>query len=132
MERILTRLAIALTAFLTAAVVVIVAVAFLCFAFYLSLVDHLSPPIAALLTAGGALLLAVVIVLLGRGLSALMRGRKRGDGWAGIFGGVIGEELAARAAGHPRSTLLASLLSGFALGASPELRHLLRDLFVRS
>jgi hypothetical protein len=133
MERILTRLAIAIAALLTATVVVIIAIGFLGFAVYLALLEHLSPPSAALVTAGVALLLAGLIILLGRAIGALVRRRARrsgSGGWAGALGSLLGEEFAARAAAHPHSTVVASLLSGFAVGASPDLRHLLRDLFV--
>ncbi len=132
MEQFLTRLAIAVASFLTATFVVIIAAGFLCFAAYLALLDHFSAPAAALVTAGSALFLALLVILVGRAIAALIRSRaRRSGGWAGELGGVLGAAFAARAAAHPHSTLIASLLSGFALGASPDLRHVLRDLFAR-
>jgi hypothetical protein len=134
MERMFIRLAITIAALLTAALVVIVALGFLGLACYLALLEHLTPPMAALATAGAALLLAAVIVLIGRAIGVLVKPRARrgrGGGLASELGTLLGAEFSTRLAEHPYQTLIASLLSGFALGASPDLRRLLRDLFLK-
>jgi hypothetical protein len=135
MERIFIRLAITIAALLTAAFVVVIALGFLGLACYLALLERLTPPMAALATAGAALLLAVLIFLIGRAIGALVKPRAArrgaGGGLAGELGTFLGAEFGTRLTARPYQTLIALLVSGFALGASPNLRRLLRDFFFK-
>jgi hypothetical protein len=128
----LMRLGGILLAFAAAASAVIIAIAFGCLASYLALLAYLNAPLAALATAAIALLAALLLILIARSIIARVTHpkRRRGD-WAIELGSLIGAEFAARAANHPGSTIFASLASGFALGASPELRQMLRDLLAK-
>lgn len=125
----LMKLGAMVIAFAAAASAVVIAIAFGCLACYFGLLAYLSAPLAALTTAAAALLVALLLILCCRLIIARIAHPKRRRGsWAVELGSLIGEEFAARAAAHPGSTILASLVSGFALGASPELRQMLRDL----
>jgi hypothetical protein len=130
MERLGLRIAIRVGAFLAAVIMVVCGLGFLCFAAYLALLDRVSPPIAALIAAGAAFLLAAVIILLGRALIVMIRQRQRRDAdrLADSFREILGDELISLATENPHATVLTSLFTGFAVGAVPELRHLLRDL----
>jgi hypothetical protein len=130
MHRMATRIAIRIAALLAAVIMVVCGLGFLCFAAYLALLDRVSPPLAALIAAGAAFILAGMIVLLGRAIIALIRRRQRHDAdrLAETFRELLGDELVSLATENPHATLLTSLLTGFAVGAVPELRHVLRDL----
>lgn len=128
----LLRFAITIATLITIALAFMIAIGFVCFAVYLALLDRLSPPLAALATAGAALVFAGLIALISHFLVGLTRSRRVTSGnWATELGKVVGEEFAKQADAHPHRTAIASLLSGFAVGASPELRQLLKDLLVR-
>lgn len=130
MRGLIKRATINLAAMLIALAVLMAGLGFLWFALYLALLEHLSPPMAALATGLAAIILAALIALLGRAIAARTQKKQRRDAstLAAELGDLLGEEFLARAAAHPHATLLTSLLSGFAVGAFPELRGVLRDL----
>ena len=130
MERLGLRIAIRVGALLAALIMVVCGLGFLCFAAYLALYDRVSPPVAALIAAGAAFLLAAVIILLGRALLVMIlrRQRRDADHLAQSFREILGDELVSLATENPHATVLTSLFTGFAVGAVPELRHVLRDL----
>ena len=127
--------------FFSAVLVSAAAIAFLCGAAYFALLNVASPAIAALVTGLGALVFAVLIVMAGRLLSrrkrAASRRQDRGEAdeglgkrerTAGELSGLLGAEIASVARSNMRGTLLASLIAGFAIGASTRLRKILLDL----
>jgi len=141
MQKYLAQAAIIGVSLLIAAILVVVGVGFFGAAVYFALRQVLEAPMAAFATGACGLVLAVVIVLLGQLVGRLVRtsmrrkqARPSGPAPAGLRGfasdlGVLaGKEIAALARGHVHGTLAASLIAGFAVGASPGLRRLLRDL----
>lgn len=130
MNRLMRRAGINIAAALTALAVLVAGLVFLCFAAYLALLERLSPPLAALVTGLAAIILAALIVFLGRAIAARVQPPPHRDAndLVAELRNLLGEEVMAQAAAHPQATVLTSLLSGFALGAFPELRHVLRDL----
>jgi hypothetical protein len=130
MERLGLRIAIRVATLLAAVIMVVCGLGFLCFAAYLALLDRVSPPIAALIAAAAAFVLAGMIILLGRALVLMIQRRQRHDAdrLAESFREILGDELVSLATENPHATLLTSLCTGFAVGAVPELRHVLRDL----
>jgi hypothetical protein len=126
--------AINLAALLLAAIIALAGIGFLCLALYLALFQYLLPPMAALATAGVLLVLAALIFLAGRAASAITRSRRRSRDESlstAALGELFGHEFSTHAAAHPHATLFASLLAGFTVGASPSLRHFLRDLLFK-
>jgi hypothetical protein len=125
-------------ALLIAAILVVVGVGFLGAAVYFALCLVLTPPMAALATALCVLVAAIVVILIGRlvgrmlGKSVRRRPATRtpagARGIAADLGILAGGEIAALVRSHALGTLLASLVAGFAVGASPGLRRLLREL----
>ncbi len=139
----MTRVAIGAATLLAASIVLTLGFGFLCYALYLGLLTLTSPAIAALATGAAALILAAVIVLLGRLISSGSRagpksgGQDKGAGsdtnkLAADLGDLLGRELISLVRANPRSTAIASLLSGFAIGAFPELRQAIRDLLTKN
>ena len=130
MERLALRAAIRVAAFLAAVLVFIGGLGFLVLAAYLALLVHLSPPIAALVAAGIAFLLAALIIVAGGIIVAQMRRQQRHDAdqLVKAFRDLLGDEIVTLATQNPHATLFTSLATGFAIGAIPELRDLLRDL----
>lgn len=137
----LSRLMLILVGLVAAMLVLVIAIAFLCGAMYLALRDVATQPIAALLSGLAALAISALIVLSAhlvaggpgsfpkRGLHR--DGRPASDDehrLAAEAASVVGEEIASIMRLHARGTVLASLLAGFAVGASPRLRRVLREL----
>jgi hypothetical protein len=143
MQTYVSRLLVALAALLAALAILLVALIFLCGALYMALLGVTTPPLAALATGGAALLTAILVLLVARFGGAPTRRVRQvnpprrpdapgGDeGLATAFGSLLGEQLVGLARQHAKSTVLGSLVAGLALGASPELRGLLRDLLKR-
>ncbi len=134
MDRLITRVAINVAALLLAASIALAGIGFLCFALYLALLQYLSPPLAALATAGAMFVLAALIILAGRAIGTMIKSRRRSRDErlaTAVLGELLGHEFSTRAASHPHATLFASLLAGFAVGASPNLRRILRDLLFK-
>lgn len=140
MSRLITRLAVTLAALLLAAIIVAAALGFLAFGVYLSFATLMSARAAAFATATAALLLAIIVLLVARGVCALAarrHGREKSDRsradasrLAAFLGDTLGGEFADVAAAHPGTTIIGSLVSGFAVGASPAMRRALRDLIL--
>ena len=130
MDRLAARIAVRMAAFLAAVILVLCGLGFLCFSAYLALLDRFTPPMAALIAAGAAFVLAALMILLGRAIVAMIRRRQRHDAdrLAAAFGELLGDDIVSLATENPHATLFTSLLTGFAVGAVPELRHVLRDL----
>jgi hypothetical protein len=137
LQKYLAQAAVFGAALLIAAILIVVAVGFCGAALYFALREALTPAMAALATGLTGLVLALVIVLIGRLAGCMIAKSKRRQqaarpagarGLAADLGLIAGEELAALARSHTHATLAASLVAGIAVGASPGLRRLLRDL----
>jgi hypothetical protein len=131
----LSRALTSMAAAVAAIILVASAAIFLCAALYLFLVSlSAAPPLAALLTGLAALILAGLIILAARTASGLRRtGRAGGPGHDGNvddlaakLGGLAAQQLNTEAQAHPYRTFVVALLAGLAVGASPELRNMLR------
>jgi hypothetical protein len=131
----LSRALISMVAAVAAIILVATAAIFLCAALYLFLVSlSVAPPLAALLAGLAALILAGLIMLAARMSPGLRRtGRTSGPGHDGnvddlaaTLGGLAAEQLNTGAQAHPYRTFAVALLAGLAVGASPELRNMLR------
>lgn len=142
MHRWMIRATIGTATLLAAAVTLTVGAGFLCFALYASLAAATSPVKAALGTGAALLVVAIVIFIAGRLISGALRRRQRRDNrrsggstghtenkLAADLGAVIGEELISLLRANPRSATVASLLAGFAIGAFPQARRAIHDLF---
>ena len=114
----------------------VLAVAFLCAALYLALLEPLGAPLAALATAGALVVVAGLLVLSIR-LFVLRPGRSRpgpepkqsnGQEAAAKLGEMLGEEAGAWTKQHPGSAMIAALAAGFVVGSSPKLRAILLSL----
>jgi hypothetical protein len=125
-----TRLAIRIASFVAAAIIFIGGLGFLVLSAYLALLAHVSPPMAALIAAIAAFLLGAITLLAAHGVIALMRRRRQRDAGrlAETFREILGDEIVSIATENPHATVFTSLATGFAIGAVPELRNLLRDL----
>ena len=139
MEQFLTRVALAIAAFALAVVLIVLAMAFLGGALYLWLVSQaVAPPLAALIVGlaglGCAAIIALVARLLSRRSQPSSAARQRSVSAADLAG-ELGEAAAREAVSllqnHPYRALLISLAAGFAVGASPELRQILKDTLKR-
>ncbi len=131
----LSRALTSLAAAVAAIILVASAAVFLCAALYLLLVSlSAAPPLAALLTGLAALILAGLIILAAR----MATGLRRTDRTSGLshdgnvedlaakLGGLAAEQLNTEAQAHPYRTFAVALLAGLAVGASPEIRNMLR------
>jgi hypothetical protein len=140
-ERFLSRALISLAAAVAAIMLVATAVVFLCGALYLCLVSmSAAPPLAALIVGLVLLILAGLIILAAR-VTPLRGGTSRTSGKTGIadpgptgdvgdlaatLGGLAAQQLSGHAQAHPYRTFAVALLAGLAVGASPELRNMLK------
>jgi hypothetical protein len=131
----LSRALISMVAAVAAIILVATAAIFLCAALYLLLVSQsVAPPLAALLAGLAALILAGLIILAARMAPGIRRtSRTNGpdrdgnvDDLAARLGGLAAEQLNTGAQAHPYRTFAVALLAGLAVGASPELRNMLR------
>ena len=130
MDRLAARIGVRVAAYIAALVMMLCGLGYLCFAAYLALLERVSPPIAALIAAAAAFVIAGLLILAGRMIASSLRRRQRRDAdrLAAAFGALLGDEIVSLATENPHATLLTSLFTGFAVGAFPELRHVLRDL----
>ncbi|HYB08604.1 MAG TPA: hypothetical protein VEJ16_02910 [Alphaproteobacteria bacterium] len=139
MDSLLRRFTILAVSLLAATIVVVAGVAFLCGALYLALLAVATPPLAALATGLVAFAIALLILIAGdlfAGRRHSASGRHGGmrDGRPTLameLGNLAGDEIGKLARKHPAAALLVSLLAGFAVGFSPQLRKALRDLIER-
>lgn len=141
MTLILKRLGVAVAVFVIAGAAVLVATIFFFVAVYFWFAENLSPPAAALATAGVLLGFALLVIALGYALVASFKHqpRRRFD-WllelleapdglsAAALGNLMGRRLQKFARENTQATVIASLLAGLAIGISPGLRALLRDV----
>jgi hypothetical protein len=131
----LSRALISMVAAVAAIILVATAAIFLCTALYLFLVSlGVGPPLAALLAGLAALILAGLIMLAARMAPGVRRSSRTSgpardgnvDDLAARLGGMAAEQLNTGAQAHPYRTFAVALLAGLAVGASPELRNMLR------
>jgi tetrahydromethanopterin S-methyltransferase subunit F len=141
MTSFLKRLAVAVAVFVISGAAVLVATFFLFASIYFWFEENLSPPAAALATAGVLIGFALLVILLGVLLVASFKRRPQQryawlielldapDGLsAAAIGNAIGRKLQSFARENAQATVVASLLAGLAIGISPGLRALLRDV----
>jgi hypothetical protein len=105
-------------------------------AVYLAFAQIMSPPLAALSAAGCALIFCFLVLMIARMIvnsAARRAAAKKGPATAAATG-ELGEMLGARAHDifqqRPAVGIMASLAAGFAVGMSPRLRTLLRDIIL--
>jgi hypothetical protein len=141
MASLLKRLAIAVAVFVIGGAAILVATFFLFAAVYFGFAEFLRPPLAALATAGVLVAFAAIVVLIGATMAAALRRKPRRDyAWllellnapdglsAVAIGNLLGRRLQNFARENAQATIIGSLLAGLALGISPGLRTLLRDI----
>lgn len=141
MQRYLSRLSIALAAYLVSGAVGAVGAGFLLAAMYLAVRDIYSPSIAALSTGVTALLIALLILVavragLRRVSIAMAPGEKAASGVsqpeiAAEIGQLFGLQATSWVRSHAKSATVLALVAGFVVGASPELRGALGEIFKR-
>jgi hypothetical protein len=134
MERLLSRVVMAATGFITAFILVSVAIAFLGGALYFWLVSlALAPPWAALLVAAAGLGLAALIIFAARMISVRRRTTRLAEARPSVsdaasdLGALIAQKAVSLAQAHPYRAFVVALIAGFTTGASSELREILKD-----
>jgi hypothetical protein len=141
MGLLLKRLGVAVAVFVIAGAAVLVATFFFFAAIYFWFEDTLSPPLAALATAGVLLGFALAVIVAGFLITMSLKRKPRNrfdwlldlldapDGLsAAAIGNAIGRRLQKFALENTQTTVIVSLLAGLAIGISPGLRALLRDV----
>lgn len=127
------RLALTAVLMFLALLLGLLAVGFLAAALYLGLATLLSPPLAALASAGVLLVAALLAVL----VAGFRRNASRATGTvpasdlseaAAALGSRLGEQAARQAQAHPWAAAGAALACGAIVGANPRLRALLMGL----
>ena len=130
-NHLLLRVALSLTAVIAAAVILGGVLVFLGALTYFGLAEAMPVPAAAVLTTIAALIVVAIILA---GGYRIARGRRPGvfneDSLANELGRILGADVGEMVRKHPHQTLLGSLAAGFAVGASPRLREILRTLAV--
>jgi hypothetical protein len=135
MHQFLSRVTIWSAAAIAAVIFVATAVLFLGAALYLALVPVMAPQFAALLVGLAGFLIAGLIVLIARMTSR--RAPSRSTDASGIgdinrvaaaLGDLAARELTSETQAHPYRAFGVALFAGLAVGISPELRKILRDL----
>lgn len=109
------------------AVLIAIAIVFLCVGIYNLFQDIFSPAGAAFLTAAAAIVLLLIVLLIARLIGAAARSRTRrrvekATASAAEIGGILGRKLSLFAGRESPMILAASLAVGFLLGVSPRLR----------
>ena len=143
MQSMAIRIAIMTAALLLAAVGFVAVAVFLCMALYGGFVSlAMSPPMAALASAGAILLVSLLIIIIGSAISkavaraaARARARRSNASTTAKLGGELGRLLGESAfkfiTDSPVRVLIGALIAGFAVGASPKIRSFLQDLLKR-
>ena len=142
MQSMAIRVAIMTAALLLAGVGFVAVAVFLCMALYSGFGVMLTPPYAALASAGTILVVSIVIILIGSAIagaakrSAERARAKRTNASAsaklgGELGRLIGESAFKFITDSPVRVLIGALVAGFAVGASPKLRSFLQDILRR-
>jgi len=141
MGLLLKRLGIAVAVFVISGAAVLVATFFFFASLYFWFEETLSPPLAALATAGVLMAFALAVIVLGYLISTNLKRKPRNrfdwllelldspDGLsAAAIGNAIGRRLQNFARANTQTTVIMSLVAGLAIGISPALRQLLRDV----
>ena len=141
MGLLLKRLGVAVAVFVIGGAALLVATFFFFAAIFFWFEEFLRPALAALATAGSLLVFAVFVVLAGWVIGRLLRRKPRRDfGWlvellnapngisAIAIGNAVGRRLQTFARQNTQASVIVSLLAGLAVGISPALRKILRDL----
>jgi hypothetical protein len=137
MQGVATRIAIMTAALLLAAAGILATGVFLCIALYEGLRALLTPAMAALCAAGILLVLSLLVILVGSALAgaaarkAKKNREKQGSPAArigGELGRLLGESAFKFVSDNPARVLIASVVTGFAVGAIPKLRKFLLDI----
>jgi len=142
MQSMAIRVAIMTAALLLAAVGFVAVAVFLCMALYSGFSVMLTPPYAALASAGALLAVSLVIILMGSMISkavarsaARERARRSNASATAKLGGELGRLVGESAFNFitksPVRVLIGALVAGFAVGASPKLRSFLQDILGR-
>jgi type VI protein secretion system component VasK len=135
LSRFIAKIAIAFAMLLIGLIGGVIAVAFFGYGVYLALLNVLVAPAAAAITgvvilAGAALLMLILRAVLRprhRRRSATIPSLEQCESAAEI-GTELGRKIRGIAGAHASGGLLASLVAGFALGASPKLRAFLQAI----
>jgi hypothetical protein len=135
MHQFLSRVTIWSVAAIAALIFVATAVLFLGAALYLALVPIIAPPLAALVVGLTGFVIAGLIILIARMTSRRTPSRSTdasptGDlnQVAAALGDLAARELTSQTQTHPYRAFGVALIAGLAVGISPELRKILRDL----
>ena len=142
MQSMATRVAIMAAALLLAAVGFVAVAVFLCMALYDGFGTVLTPPYAALASAGAILVISLVIILIGSAISGGIKraaareraARSNASATAklgGELGRLIGESAFKFITDSPVRVLIGALIAGFAVGAFPKVRSFLQDILRR-
>jgi len=134
--RLLSQFAVAAVCLLAVGVGLTAALIYFGLAVYLYLSTEMSPPMAALVAGVVAIVFAIFVLVLGRMVSSFISRRARTRGLfsgnenraAAVLGDLLGEQASSYLTRNKTTALIVSLAAGFAVGVSPRLRHLLRDL----
>jgi len=136
MPRFGARLGLAAAWLILALVVAMIAVGFLGAAIFFELeAKELSPPAAAAIVGGGGLVLAALFGIVARRVlcpaapPAVARSHNTVDDAAADLGALVAQQIVNTTREHPYGTVGAALAAGFAVGAVPELRKALTELF---
>jgi type VI protein secretion system component VasK len=129
------RIAIMIAAIFVASFGLVAALVYLGAALYFGYATVLSPALAALAAAGTALLGSLLIVMIGFAAANRMktaRDKRKAFEESSASAADLGEALGRQAfefvQTRQKSALVGSLLAGFAFGASPRFRSMLKDI----
>ncbi len=132
-----TRIAIMVAAVFVASFGVVAALIYLGAALYFMYAQWMAPVFAALSAAGTALLFSIVIVLIGRMMANRLKANRakrkafaESTASAADLGDALGRHAFEFVQTNKKSALVGSLVAGFAFGASPRFRSLLRDIVI--
>jgi hypothetical protein len=136
LSRLIARIAVALASLLIGLVAGVIALAFFSYAIYLGFLNLLVPPAAAAVTGLVVIAIAVLLVAIVRlAIRPRRRRRRRSEipsleecETAAEMGSELGRKIRGIAAANASGGLLASLVAGFAVGASPKLRAFLQAI----
>ena len=138
LSRFIARIAVALASLVIGLVAGIIALAYFTYAIYLGFLNVLVPPAAAAIT--GVVVIAAAILLVGIVRLAFRPRRRRRRAnipsleeceTAAEVGSELGRKLRGIAGANASGGLLAALVAGFAVGASPKLRAFLQAILKR-
>jgi hypothetical protein len=135
MHQFLSRVTIWSAAAVAALIFVAAAVLFLGAALYLALLPIMVPPFAAFVVGVAGFVIAGLIILVARMTSQRAPTRSTDAGRTGdinqvaaALGDLAARELTSETQAHPFRAFGVALIAGLAVGISPELRKIVRDL----